>query len=89
MNQVIIAIDGTMATKVIAIALHNSVATEALRSALAVARCATYKNNNNLCPKSSKVSTEAAMPQTHDIGVGSIVGSCRQCHGQSEAVTLT
>lgn len=88
MSQVIVAINGTIATKIVAIALHSSVATEVLRSALAVARCATYMNNNSLCLKSSKVSTEAAVPQTHDMGVGSIVGSCRQCHGQSKAVAL-
>ena len=62
MNQVIIAVNGTMAPKVIAIALHSYAATEVLRSALAVIRCATYINNNSLCPKSSNDSTEAAMP---------------------------
>jgi hypothetical protein len=87
MNQVIVAIGGMVATKIIAIALHSSVATEVLRSVLAVTRWVTYMNNS-LCPKSSKVSTEAAMPGMHDMRVGSIVGSCRQCHGQSEVVTL-
>jgi hypothetical protein len=38
MNQVIVAIDGMVATKIIAIVLHSSVATEVLRSVLAVAR---------------------------------------------------
>ena len=77
MNQVILAIDGTKVTKVIAIALHSSIATEALRSALAAVRCATYMNNTNLRPKSSKVSTEAAMLRAHDMGIGCIVGPCQ------------